>query len=218
MNNGRLTRVSGVPDNVPALFAANCYTLSPTDVLGDAVAVGRYAFANAEGEVLVLAPSLLYIDTGAFAGMTGVTSINAESLLGNPPAVEEDAFSGMEPSAVTLHVAKDCESPWREHPVWSLFNITSSGTVAVDTVGAETGGIDIRIAGDVLVITAPASLTSAAIYSADGGMVADVLSNAYTASSDGSVRLEYSLSDIAERLIIVAAATAEGKASVKVLR
>lgn len=221
MNNSALTRVSGVPENVPALFAANCYTLSPSDHLGDAVEIGSFAFANTDTDVLVLAPSVLSIEKGAFAGINSLHTINADALLGDTPDVDPDAFSGLNPADITLHVSRDCEQPWRDHPVWGLFNITSADTVGVNDVTSDAyGRIVITILYDKLLINAPEPLTSAAIYATDGTLIADVLpyASAATASDAMASQIEYPLSSINERIIIVTAATTTDRTTLKILR
>lgn len=212
MNNARLRVITGAPDNLPPLFAANCVTLAPSDILDDKSVLGEYAFANSQTDRLILAPSINYIARGAFSGLTTLGIIYADALLSFTPDIDPEAFQGLDPSKITLHVDKNHEDAWRMHPVWSLFNISSETTVGIDTVTADNDadGLNISLADNTLVIRASAPITSASIFATDGRLI--------TSLPEGTDSIEYPLDQIDEHILIVTAVTPQSRKTIKILK
>ncbi|MDE6294804.1 MAG: leucine-rich repeat domain-containing protein [Muribaculaceae bacterium] len=212
MNNASLSVVSGAPANLPPLFAANCVILSPSGIIENSSTLGEYAFANSRADQLILAPSVNYIAKGTFSGTSALSIIYADALLSSTPDIDPEAFQGVDPADITLHVAENHEEAWRMHPVWSLFNISSETIVGVDTITADTDsdGLDITLAGNTLLISASSPITSASIFSIDGRLI--------TTLPDGSDYIEYPLDQIEDHILIIQAATPNSQKTTKILK
>lgn len=211
MNNGRLERVSGVPTNVPALFAANCYSFVPSDILAGKSEVGNYAFSNSSVSELILGKGLNHIGDGAFSGMTSLTDIDAQALKGDLPEVSENSFSGIEPSSVKLKVDKNSVDLWRNHPVWGQFNVQSNTLTGVDEIVADAqAGISIMLDGDMLKVTAPEPIT--------GGGVFNIGGNALRYLPAGENVAEVSIEEISDNVLIVTVTTASERKTVKLMK
>ena len=212
MNCPRLTRIVGAPDNMPSLYAANCLSLDPTDAMSSTSAtLGSYAFANNTVSEMVLGKGLTSVGPGAFAGMTALKSIGAESLAADIPAVEPDSFEGIIPSDVLLMVDHKALDAWRSHPVWGQFNVQSRITVKVDEI-ADSLDSDIRIyvADGYVRVEAAEPIEGAALYSLDGQLL--------TTMPTGATTSEASLADSSENIIIAVVKTASTRKSAKLIK
>ncbi|MDE5773986.1 MAG: leucine-rich repeat domain-containing protein [Muribaculaceae bacterium] len=211
MNDPRLVDVSGMPDIVPPLFAANCRTLVPGNILDTAVHIGEYAFSNNQADILILSAGIMAIDRGAFAGLYALHTINADALLGDTPDIDPQAFSGLNPADITLHVSPGCEQPWRDHPVWGLFNITSSETVGTDIIDNDiAASIVISIHDNTLTITAAEPITAATVHDITGATIANLTA--------AGARIDYPLDNVTPRILIINASAGGVTRTAKLLR
>lgn len=208
MNNARLTKVSGTPDNIPALFAANCYSIVPSDVYSSTSSLGEYAFSNATVSDLVLTPSLAYIGAGAFKGLSELTNVEARGLKSHIPDADATAFEGLDTSRILLMVDHEALDQWRAHPVWSLFDVQSDITVSVDRIEAADNGISIRVADGILAVTASEPISKGAVFSIDGMSLAQLPS--------GELSAEVDLSHIQEKFVIITVITENHKKTAKI--
>lgn len=133
MDNVALHEVRGVPGIIPALFAANCSTYSPSSAVSSSAGVGEFAFANTAATSLVIGRDIAWIAPYAFAGCTGLSMIDVKTLGAYIPEVTSTSFDGISVPDVLLVVEKGCEDSWRSHPVWGKFNIVNS-TSGVDDI------------------------------------------------------------------------------------
>lgn len=211
MNNGSLTRISGVPANLPTLFAANCYSFVPSEILAEADVVGDYAFSNATVDQLILAPSIVRVGKGSFSGLTSLTRIDAQSLDAAIPEVEKDSFDGIDPSQVLLYVTDDSFYAWQAHPVWSQFQLKSPNfTTATEEIKVEDCGINISLAANQLNISATEPILNGVVFSLDGRALAYL--------QGGATEETISLDDIDDKIIIVSVATASDKKTAKIVK
>lgn len=171
MNNRNLISLSGVPADIPDLFAANCTAYMPEADIARASSIGQYAFANSQISDIVLGSGLTSIDLGAFKNSAFLIHIDATSLGDNLPSVDENAFEGIDPASVRLKVTDHTEDQWRQHPVWGLFNIYSDYTSGIDNIAndpEDASGISVRIIGNILYIHASQAIDAADIYDLAG--------------------------------------------------
>lgn len=212
MNNRNLVQLSGTPANVPALFAANCVSYSPTASLAGATEVGDYAFSNSGVSELYLGSNLNRVGKGIFSGGEYISEINATELGSNIPSADEDAFSGIEPSKIRLKVAAGKADEWKNHPVWGQFDVYDGLYTGIETPDVATADrtIDIRVSDANIIVTAPANIDMAAIYDADGKM-AGMITNAGT---EATLSLEAAPAGI----LIVSVKAGKDTKSIKVIR
>ncbi len=163
-----LTEVTGVPDILPDLFSANCSTFSPTDVMASATSVGRFAFANTGADFFVLSRDVTDIQQSAFAGCSDLYGIDARQLAAFTPEVSPSAFDGICMADVTLLVKEGCERVWSDHPVWGMFNITSSTSGVAMTGEDSDSGLYLSAAADEVTGRASSGPVSLAVYDIDG--------------------------------------------------
>ncbi len=209
MDDSALKRVNTSLADVPGLFAANCRLLQVDNILEGTSKVGNYAFANAAADTIMLGPSVTSLGEHAFSGISNLSFIEAESLGANVPDVQDNTFSGVDPAAVTLHVADFTEDAWRSHPVWSQFDIKSNGSVGIDSATASTDAISVAIRARHIIIEAPAPLTDVAVYSADGTLV-----GRWAPDSEAA---RISLEDLPAGIVVVNARTADAERTVKLM-
>lgn len=211
MNCKSLISLSGAPENVPDLFAANCYQLLPDGMLSTASSLGKYSLANISSSNIVFGPEISSIDENAFKGTLNLKHINAIALKDNVPSVEESSFSGINPSEVDLKVADGAESAWQSHPVWSLFNITSDALTAVENLPDETlaSQISVRIDGNTMVIEAPSAIIAGAIYDSAGSLLFNIPAGSQSANVD--------ISNLPHGVAIVSVKTADDFKGIKVI-
>ena len=179
MNNRNLVQLSGTPDNVPPLFAANCVSYSPAEALTRATTVGDYAFSNSAVTELYLGANLTSVGKGIFSGVENLTSINATALGSNIPAADDDAFTGIEPSKIRLKVADGKTPEWQNDPVWGQFDVYDDMYSGIENpdLAQEVSGIDITLTADSIEITAPENIDIAALYDAEGKLI-NIINNA----------------------------------------
>ena len=202
MNCNSLTTLQGAPENLPDLFAANCYSLTPNGLITQAGSIGKYALANSGASTMIFGQDLISIDENAFKGTVNLSHIDATALDGNIPAVEENTFAGLDPSTVRLKVADHFEEGWQNHPVWGLFDIYSDYLTDVEEIPvANDSAISIRIAAGRLIIDAPKPITAAALYDTAGHMLLDIPA--------GDNHAEIDVTDLPRGVIIVSVKTAD---------
>lgn len=211
MNCPSLMSINGVPENIPDLFVANCPNLPIEAIVGNASNIGRYSLANSGAAQITLGNNLTSINENAFRGAVNLGYIEADGITEMIPEADADAFAGLDPSAITLHVNDSLIDAWKAHPVWGEFNITSAGTTGVDTVASEATGGDIRVAvrGNQLVITASEPIVSGAIYDAGGTLLKSI--------GGGESPMSVDLTDIPSGVNLVSVRTATGFRGVKIL-
>lgn len=210
MNCHSLMTLQGVPENIPDLFAANCYNLEPGVVLGDARTIGKYSVANSRASTVVFGQELTLIDENAFKGAVGLNHIDATNLEDVIPEVAENSFAGIEPSAVRVKVNADKEEEWKNHPVWGQFDIYSdNATTEVDKIEESNEGIRVRLMGHILQIDAPQPITSGSIYDTSGNRLLDIPSGGTSVSLD--------ISDLPKGVSIVSVKTTDDFKGIKIL-
>lgn len=206
MDDENLTEISGNPKNIPDYYAANCVSLDPTENLVSASTIGNYAFANNYGSNLTLGNNVTSLGKGVFAKMGALSSIDAISLKGNIPEVEEGSFDGINPSSIKLYVDKDNYDDWKNHPQWGEFDVQSENNVGLESLTADNSAISILLSGNILVISAPETISEAAIYSVDGEILT---------KGAGQTEMQFLLDEISEKVIIVKVSAPSGKRSEK---
>lgn len=203
MDNISLASLGGMPENVPDYFAANCTNLPVQNVIANTITVGKYAFANQQApQELVLAPGLAKIDRGAFSGLTGLNRIDASALEGNIPEVNDNTFEGIDQPNIVLYVTDDSLNDWKEHPVWSLFDIQSESTTSVENITSADDNINILFRGNLLSVNGPENFVDISVYTTDGRL-------AYS-TNPNSNNVEIQLSELPSGVVIVVATDAAG--------
>lgn len=202
MDDTALQSLSGMPEAVPDYFAANCSDLEANNLVMNSSAVGRYSFANTTSSSLILPDGLSRLERGALSGMTGLDKIDATSLGGNIPEVEELTFEGLDQPEITLYVDDNYVDAWKAHPQWSLFKI-----VGLDETGMASlesypdSGIAISVKGGNVAVRSASTLTDVRIYTADGRLV--------FASAPGSNEVYVDASTLPSGIVVVSAADSD---------
>lgn len=202
MDNVSLASLQGSPNDIPDYFAANCSSLDAQLTVANAETMGRYAFANNPSELLILPRGLASLDRGVISGMNLLKKIDASSLEGNIPAVDDTTFEGITQSGIELYVTDKDYSAWVSHPVWGLFIVTSDTHTDVNTIEAAREDISIRLAGRFIVVDAPDAITDIRIYSTDGRTL--------YSGRPGETHFEYSIDNLPKGVVILVAADASG--------
>lgn len=174
MNCPSLLSLNGTPEKIPDLFAANCTNLSPDAILSEASGIGKYALVNSGASKIILAPTLSFIDENAFKGATLLSAIDATAYKDMIPEAHENAFAGLDTSAITLTVKNSLMSDWKADPVWGTFNIVPDETSEVTDIETAGSGISIRIEGSELIVETRQPVESGAIYDLAGNLLLDI--------------------------------------------
>lgn len=209
MDDVMLQELNGTPADLPALFAANCQSLDASIQTREATSIGSYAFANSAASTLVLGPGLTKIGDGAFFSMPNLNYIQADALESNIPEVDEHTFDGISRPDTKLYVTDESLNLWASHPEWGQFNIVTATVTDADIITVEDG-IRINLLPKALSIVASEPLSDVKIYSVDGAILYKY--------DGGNSELVVALDDIADSVIVVSAATAHKKKSVKLMK
>lgn len=209
MDDNQLLNVTGAPENLPPLFAANCDNLNASVHTEAATTIGDYAFANSAVNTLVFSGGLTKIGDGAFHSMPNLNYITADALKGNIPEVTEHSFDGLNRPDIKLYVDDDYYQDWASTPEWNQFNIITATVTKLENVATDTA-ISIFADANVLTVQAPEVIKGVDIFSLDGRLL---LSNAGGASD-----ISISLKDIQDNVIVVNAATENMSRSVKLMK
>lgn len=206
MDNTSLVSLTGMPENVPDYFAANCAAL-PAEAAAGVATLGRYSFANTQSpEVLILAGLISRIDRGALSGLAGLKRIDATALEGNVPEVDEFSFEGLSQPDIELKVSDDAYSLWAADPVWSLFNLLPAESTAVEEIESGSAqGIAIGYGHGLITVSSPATVSEVRIYTSDGRI-------AFMASPGDSL-VEIDASSLPSGILIVTATDGEGESA-----
>lgn len=201
MDDISLVSLSGVPQNLPDYFTANCTALPTNIVMSDAGTIGKYALANQNGsEWVLLGENLKSLQRGAISG-THLRSIDAIALENNIPEVDETTFEGIDQPSVVLVVTDTSYEDWIAHPIWSLFDVQKSSETAVgNNISEGVTNIKISLGGGFLTIISGSELTDVKIFSTDGKLL-------YSATP-GTSELQIPLTDITSGVAIVKATNA----------
>ena len=212
MDNISLATLTGMPEIVPDYFAANS-GLDPQEVVGAAMTLGKYSFANTftESTRLILPSGLWYIDRGAISGLTGLEVIDVTALEGDVPEVDEFTFEGISQPDIVLFVDDDYFDNWESHPVWRLFKVTSTNQTGVDKIDTDAAdGINISYRNSGIRIESGEILSDVRVFTSDGRM-------AY-ASSPAAKTHHINAETLPSGIVIVTATDEKGhKKSVSIL-
>ena len=175
-NNPRLSGSPSWSGNVPALLLAATPMVRYGSMI-DSEVIGVAAFAGTKvNDSITLGPKVRKIESHAFRGARSLNTINVAALAGNVPAVTEESFSGLENEEgrypVILQVDRDNSDVWREHPVWSRFNIMDV-TSAVDKVAAASSEITVRRLEGGIEVLSSLPIDRIEVYTAAGTLVAE---------------------------------------------
>lgn len=210
MGDSGLTEITGIPADIPDLFAADCPSFNPENAIIDAVKIGDFAFANSLPQKLIFMPGLISIGDGALAGCSGIKEIDAALLAGYTPEVDATAFARLNVGEILLTVDKDCISTWKRHPVWGKFNISGS-EVGVNSVIVSPGALSLKLDSEGLIACHPEAAVMIEGYDLNGRLLI------HSQSDSGNVRIP--LSRIPEGALIVRAIASDGSnAVIKIIR
>lgn len=207
MDNISLASLTGMPEFVPDYFAANCENL-PTESLIQASSLGKYSFANTKApKELVLSAYISRIDRGALSGLNFIERIDATSLEGNIPSVDEHSFEGLQQQNIKLYVSADSYDFWVQAPYWNQFYIVKEGETGVDEIPDSNGESTLLIGlkNGSVVIESAVAITDIRIYTADGRV-------AFIASPIEE-RFEIDSSALPYGIIVVAASDSDGNST-----
>lgn len=205
MDDTSLSSLTGVPEFVPAFFAANCGSLPTADVTDTAMELGAYAVANTlSPERLFLPEGLARIERGALSGLGNIETIDVTALGRAVPEVDATTFEGLDRENIILWVDDNAFDDWESHPEWSLFKVMSERQTGIDDITADSGSdLTIRTSGGLITVESDADLVDVRIYTADGRMV-------YVATP-GTPRVEIERASLPAGIVIVTGADAEGR-------
>ena len=198
MDDISLVSLTGVPENLPAYFAANCTSMQTNDMVGSVNTIGRYALANQTGsESVVLGRGVQAIERGAISG-NGLLSIDVTALGSTIPVVNENTFEGIDQKTVSLIVNDDDYDAWANAPYWQEFILKKASATVVNPIEMGTSDeIFIRINGGMLSIESGYVLTDVKIYSTDGRLLHSAVPN--------QTSLQIPTSDLTTGILIVKA-------------
>lgn len=167
-----LKAVSNSPSNIPDLYTAECISFSPGDAVKGAVRVGDFAFADTATDSFVLLPGIQEIGRGAFSGCDRLYEIDATSLAGFTPDVDQTAFRGIDTSSVHLKVAEGCETIWQTHPVWGQFLIYSGNLNGTEIFNADDRDFLLRADSRGLYVRSSIPGLTLDVHTLDGRLIA----------------------------------------------
>ena len=167
MNCLSLETINGVPADIPDLFAPNCPGISISEIIGNAMSIGKFAFANNHATTLILSPDLVELDEGAIGLISGIKEIKALGMRADVPLTHPDAFLGVDTAEITLFVDSGYEEAWENHPVWKNFHIFpySDGISAPE---ADDNSISISFVDNAITAQAPERIINISLFSING--------------------------------------------------
>lgn len=134
--------------------------------------IGEGAFADMHVEVLYINPGVREIGAYAFRNMSGLREVNVMSLGSEVPVTSNDAFSGVDTSVISLHIASDTFDIWKSHPVWGNFMIKDpAGTSADEVLCDKSLHVSVRFEGGILEIIANSGIDSLGVYDQTGMLI-----------------------------------------------
>ena len=188
------------------VFAQNHGTI---DWIVDSETIGAGAFANnSKASEITLGENVREIRKHAFRNMTALTAVHVNELGANVPAVDPEAFSGLEDDdnnyPITLTVASGTKADWASDPVWGRFKIKddSTQTGILDFDGDVK--IDIKRMGADVKVTSDHEIESVSVYDLAGLKMMEA--NPGTES--------YTVSDIAGQGVIVVKVQSGGRSKI----
>lgn len=204
-----LEKVAASPLDIPPYFASDSRRLNAERLLNESIHVGGYALANIPQSALVLAPGLESMAEGACAGMKGLVMIEANPCGFSVPEVHESTFFGIDPSQVTLYVAKGSAPLWKADPVWGGFKILEQHS-SVSAVGADPSGISFGFDGHSVTVTSSSAISLVEVYDSAGAL--------FLSSAPGSDSCRLDVADgIPSGIAVVRAVSLRGEASVRLM-
>lgn len=207
MGCGSLRKVDGAPVDMPDYFAADSRRLDVERLVVGSERIGDYAVTNARNSAIVLASGLQSIGEGAFAGMTGLTMIEANACGADLPLVDESAFAGVNPENVSLYVAPGTAFVWKSDPVWGRFAVVE-GPSSVNVLDQESAGIGFAIEGMTLTVSSDLPVSSVEVYDMSGHLM--------LAKNTAECLVSIDLGIYADsRVVMVRAVNAAGDATLK---
>lgn len=207
---------AALPETVKTIPDYSYTSVSGVDIAGvlhaQVDSIGAYAFKGHDKVQYVTLPSTLeYIGDHAMEGMTGLRTVDAESLA-SVPELGEDVWYGVDQPTVELLANKDLVNDFATSPQWQDFYIDrTSKTEDMEITGSEAG-VQARFVGYELQIRAMhAEITSVAVY--------DTAGHTLYRGDVGTVALSVDTSAWQERIYVVSVVLTDGsKASVKIAR
>lgn len=134
--------------------------------------IGEGAFADMHVEVLYINPGVREIGAYAFRNMSGLREVNVMSLGSEVPVTSNDAFSGVDTSVISLHIASDTFDIWKSHPVWGNFMIKDPAETSADEVLCDKSlHVSVRFEGGILEIIANSGIDSLGVYDQTGMLI-----------------------------------------------
>lgn len=204
MDNTSLTSLTGLADEVPDYFAANCASLDAQSAMSQTSGLGKYSFANNASSSILLPGSLISVSRGAFSGLNKLKTIDVTSLADQVPAVDEFSFEGLDQPGIKLIVEDDYVDIWKANPYWNLFDIVaSSQTSKAENITDEADAIKVIHKGGTISIISPVELTEVRVYTSDGRI-------AFMASPAQN-ELDIDASSLPAGIVVLVAANADGK-------
>lgn len=167
--NPVLTAIPALPADIPALVMA--HTGAGGTITVYAREVGEAAYANNPQITQVnLMPGVTNIKAHAFRNDTGISNVNVSKLEENVPEIDTDAFSGLENADgnydIALRVLKGTENAWKQHPVWSRFNLDIVSYI--DSAITENASLRAWRDGDAIIVKANAPMELVEVFSISG--------------------------------------------------
>ena len=208
MGNGVMRSVSGIPADVPDLFAAASPSFQINEERDGIVTIGDFAFAGNQSEMLYLSPDLSYIGDYAYSYCPNLKHIEANALGYNVPEAEETAFAGVNESKIALYVTADSFDLWNSHPYWSRFDI-HPGESSVESIEGLSG-ITVKADKEKILLQAAGGIGNFRIAGIDG-----VVLLAGHTSSDS---YEADIADYQGKLIVVKVWNNKGEKNMTIMR
>lgn len=202
MNDHSLRTVTGLPKEIPDLFAANSSRDGGHAIANQAAVMGKYAFSNVPLDSVTLSPDLEYVDKGVFANVPALQMINATNLGDRIPDTHPEAFKRLDQASTMLKVSSESYDSWKAHPTWGQFELTTVGT-SVEEIGTLSNDVQISIAGGRLKVCAPENIRDVTLWAPDGRLLAE-----FPASS---ASFEVSLESVSSKILIVRAILDSGR-------
>ena len=178
MDDISLISLTGIPDNLPDYFAANCTSMDTNDLVSSIRTIGKYSLANQEGaKSILLGTGITSLDRGAISG-NALGSIDVTALRGEVPSVGPTTFEGIDQKSVSLIINDDDYDTWANAPYWQNFMLKKASATVVNPV--EAGGnedIFISLNGGTLNIESGFTLNDVKVFSTDGQLLYSVNPN-----------------------------------------
>ncbi len=163
--NRMLSGITGIFKNSPELMLAGSGSkIGKLRLASEVIESGACASLNCD--TVKLGKEVREIRRDAFRNAESLACVDVVACKSTPPALDPDAFAGLDVSKITLKVLMGEEEIWRNSEGWKDFIILSAS--AVDEIKTQTEDVRIERQGKRFLLSSQSDMLEVEIYNPSG--------------------------------------------------